>query len=123
PVDADGLVLVAEHGAREAAGNRVERVDPPVAEVADEEIAAEGTEARWRLGQAPWGIQETTRSQSLHEQPVRREDVDEPATGTGHVIVLRGVLQGVGHVEQAVDLLDPEWRVARRHEGIVEVAE
>src|ERR1035438_5072014 len=112
-VNGDGLLLLVEQLAGEPAADRVEGADPPIPEATDEQVAAEGAESGRCLSQAPRRVEDTARGQALHQEAVRREYVNEAAARAGHVVVLRGVLLGVRHVEEPVDLLDPERSVAR----------
>src|SRR5262249_3651047 len=98
----------------------VEGVDAAVAEVADQQVAAEGSKARRREHHAPRRVEVAARDEAAVEVTVGLEDVDKAVARAGLVIVGVGVLLGVADVELAVDGSDPERRVALRQAGIVE---
>src|SRR5207237_10641870 len=88
PVGDDGLaVLVGDRALEvEAAALMLEGVDAPVAEVADEQIAAEAAERVRRDGQATGRVQRPARRDAADEAAVAIELVDEAVTGAGDVV-------------------------------------
>src|SRR2546421_5649379 len=73
--------------ALELAGRRVIGVDPAVAEVADQDVAAEGAEGRRRQGHRPGRVELSAADKPLEQVAVRCEDVDESVAGAGSVVL------------------------------------
>src|SRR6266545_6031340 len=93
--DRDGVSLGIRERTQERARARMERVDAPVAKVADEQRAAECAEMLWRQRKAPRRIQWAVRSEALQQMPVQIEQVNETVAGAGFVIFeLRRLLLG-----------------------------
>src|SRR5215218_5562402 len=61
------------------------RVDPAVAEVADEEIVAEPAEVGWRPGEPPRRVQPTVGRDPPEEGAICRERIDDTASVTGEL--------------------------------------
>ena len=99
----------------------IEGVDMAIAQVADQQIAAEGAEARRRLDHRPRGVQRASGGETLDEVAVHVEDVHQAQAGALRLVVEVGRLR-VRHVELAADLRDVEWRVVGRQARIDEVA-
>src|SRR3954468_7482782 len=59
--------VLPPQGPKEAARERVVRVDRAVAEIADEQRVAELSKAAGRYRQAPWGVERSARYESPHE--------------------------------------------------------
>src|SRR5207253_542719 len=78
-------------------------VDPPVAEVAYEQIATEGAEVRRRERQSPRRIEGALGGDARHEVPAGVEHVDEPAPGPGDVVHSGVVLPRVRDEDRADD--------------------
>src|SRR4029077_16573223 len=87
-------------------------VDRPVAEVADEQVAAEAAEVAWRHRQPPRSVQLATRGDARDEGPVCRELVDEAEALSGHLVMASALLR-VGDEQVAADVLDPERPIPR----------
>ncbi len=87
---------------------RVVGVDAAVAEVADEDVAAEGAEGGRRERHRPGRVELAAADEPLQQVAVGREDVDEAVAGPCVVVVLAGALLGEGDVEVAADVVDPE---------------
>src|SRR2546427_7094899 len=75
----------------------IEGVDLAVAEVADQQITREESEAGGCLGQTPRGVQAAARGNAAEEAAGRIGGNDEAAAPPGHVIVREGILQPVRH--------------------------
>src|ERR1700733_14626675 len=113
--------IVTVEGAEEGIGCWIIDVDFAVAEVADEEIVAKGTEVGWSEGDSPWGEEGSAgsiRCDCLNEDAVGVKLIDLAA---GHQATL-GVDQLVGHVEIATDVLDVERDKSGGQVGVSEVA-
>src|SRR5262245_63861936 len=95
-------------------------VDPPVAEVADEEIAAEAAEAHGCPREAPRGVQLPVLCHAAQQVPRQVVDVDEPETLTGDLVRCLLVLLRVGDEDPGADRLDTEWPVPVGKARIVE---
>src|SRR6478752_865000 len=112
PVDGNrfssGLAQLAEV----RTGLGVEGVDASVAEVANEQCAAQSAEAGRCQRKPPRGVQDAARDQPTNEGTVGGEYVHEPVAPTGDVVTQGGVLLGVGDVELAGEFLNVERRVA-----------
>src|SRR5439155_2414700 len=80
-VDHDRAATGPAELALELAARRVIDVDPPVAEVADEDVSAEGAEARRRQRDCPGGVEPAAADQPLEQVAVRGEFVDESVAG------------------------------------------
>src|SRR5207253_2246657 len=65
----------------EYAGCRIERADPTIAEVSNEDVVAERCEVRRRLSHPPRGVKRLPGSESLHEGAIGFEDVDHAGAG------------------------------------------
>src|SRR5207245_5538263 len=78
PVDRELLPVHGPERADQLPGpvrQLLERVDMPVAEVADQEIAAEGAEGCGGHREAPWGVQLAMLRDACEQVPVRVEGV------------------------------------------------
>jgi hypothetical protein len=100
---------------------RVERVYFSIPEIPNENIAAEPAEGERCARDAPWRIQRPAASEAPQQITVGIENVDKAISGTGDVVVLRGVLLGVRDEETAVDILDAERRITVRNFQVGEV--
>src|SRR5216117_2490033 len=83
-----------------------------VAGVADEQVAAEGTEVGRREGEPPRRVELTLGSDAPEQVAGGVEGVHEPMALAGDIVVLVRVLQRVGHVDSAADVPDTEKYVA-----------
>src|SRR5947208_3041186 len=100
----------------------IEGVDVAVAEVSDEQVAAEEPEVGRCEGDPPRRVEPPQRGHAPDQMAGGIEGVDEPVPLTRHVVVHRRVLQRVRHVDRAVQIADPERRVARGKSGVGEHA-
>src|ERR1700736_256268 len=85
-------------------------VDVSVAEVADQQGAAECPEVFGCEGKPPRRVQLSVLNEPAQQVTVHVEDVDEAEPGSGLVIVLVRLLHRVSHVQPATQRLDVEWR-------------
>ena len=91
------------------------RVDLPVAEVPDEEVAGELAERpSGRHREPPRRVQQPARRDAAEQHAVGVVRVDEPQAGAVHVVLGVGVLLGVRDEERPADVLDAERREVRR---------
>src|SRR5947209_5289327 len=81
PVDCDWAAAGTAELALERAACRVVGVDVAVAEVADEDVAAEGAEGRRRERDRPGRVEPAAADEPLEQVAVGREDVDEAVAG------------------------------------------
>src|SRR5205807_7718849 len=95
--------------AEELTGLRVKGANVAVAEVADQQVAAEVAEAGRREGGADGRVERgecpsrgRPRGKTLQEVPAGVELVDEAVAWPGHIVVLGGILFGVGDEQGAV---------------------
>src|SRR5436190_12901861 len=121
-VDLELGAHLALERAEELAALRVEGVDLPVAEVADEQVTARGAEALRRLHDSPRGIERAARGEPAQQVPPLVEDVDEAVVGARDVVLGVRVLLRVADHDVAADRLDPERRVAVRELAVPERA-
>src|SRR6266700_7321351 len=119
-VDDDRAPVLLPQLAETRTGVRVVDVDVTVAEVPDQQVAAELTESGRCQREPPWRVQRATGDQTLDQSAVVGEDIHETVTRPGHVIMQNGILLGVGDVQLAPDFLDTERPVARGQPGIHE---
>src|SRR5579863_8997698 len=108
-VDGDRLAIRAFELIDELAARRVD-IDAAVAEIADENVAAEMAEARRRHGETPRRVERTVLGKARQQIPVGVEDIDEAGTRAGDAVMLVGALLRIGDPERAVDVLDVEGR-------------
>src|SRR5215469_15760947 len=113
-VDDDRLAIGLPQLAAASAVVRVVDVDLTVAEVSNEQITAELAEVRRREGEPPRRVELAAGHQAANQSAVVGEHVDEAVPLSGHVIMQRRVLLGVGHVQLAGQSLDVEGRVTGR---------
>src|SRR6266699_3252957 len=118
-LDGDRAAVVSQL-AEELAGRGVEGVDPAVAEVSDQDVAAEGSEGGRRQRHRPRGVEPILAGEPLQQVAVRREDVDKAIAWPGVVIVFGRVLFGEGDVQVAADVVDAERGEASRDGGVGE---
>src|SRR6266516_3596331 len=119
--DRDGRAVGVPQGAAEGAGGRVVGVDAPVAEVADQQIAAEGAEAAaGRHLKAPGRVQDATRGDPREEVAAGVEGVDEAEARPVDLILVPRALLGPGDVDRAAEVLDAEGPVAGRQVRVTE---
>ena len=102
------------------ARGRLVRVDPAIAEVAHEQIPAEGPEVIGDLRPAPRRVQISTARHATEEATAPVELVDEATSGAGGLVLRRGVLLRVRDEHGAADGLDAERRVAVREPRVGE---
>src|SRR3954471_10925465 len=102
------------------------RADTTVAEVPDEEIAAEGSEVGRGERESPWRVERRVLLAAVDdvcdELAVRGELVYVRLARERHVVMSGSVLLGVGHEDVASESLDPERREALGDRGIAEAA-
>ena len=97
---------------------QVERVDPAIAEVADQQVVAEAPEARRRQRDAPRRVQRPTAGEVANQAAVRIEHDDHSQSVPSRARRRRPrvlVLLGVGHEQIAVDVLNAERREMARN--------
>src|SRR5262249_28873395 len=94
----------------------------PVAEVADQDLAAEAAKRKRRPGHAPGRVQRAAAGEAAQQVSVGVEDVDEAVPRARDVVVLSAVLFGVTHEQVTVDVRDAKRGVAWRQVGIEEAA-
>ena len=90
------------------------RVDLAVAEVADEQIAAEAAEVGRRLCEPPGRVQLAVLGHTRDEVPGRVELVHEAASLAGDLVLGVRILLGERDEDVPADRLDPERRIAAR---------
>src|SRR6185295_9297857 len=98
--------------AEEIARRRIKRVNGAVAEIADQQFAAELTERGRRHRNCPRRIQRTGRGESFLQCAVGLEDIDITVAVARNVVFPFVVLLGVSDVEISADVHDVEWREA-----------
>src|SRR6516162_2655957 len=113
-VDGDRLPLEVAHRT-EKISVRVERIDPSVAEIPDENVAAESSESIGCARNAPRRIQRPTGSEALEQIPASVKHVDKAVARPRDVVMLCCVLLRVGDEQIAVDVLNAERRKAWRN--------
>src|SRR5579862_6106897 len=99
----------------------VEYIYSAVAEVADEDVAAEPAEGIRRTGDAPRRIERPAADQASQQMAVSIEHVDKAVALARYVVVLLRVLHRVRHEEIAIDIRYAEGRVACRDPGVLEI--
>src|SRR5262249_38762373 len=107
PVDNDRLAVAVSECTPEIPV-RIECIYLPIAEIADEDIAAESTKGERSPRNTPRRIQWSAAREALEQISIGVVDVDEAIARTSYVVVLFRVLEGIGDEEIAVDVLDPE---------------
>src|SRR2546422_465756 len=112
-------MVIREH-AEIVATRWIVGVDLSIADVADEQGAAEGTEFRRRQGQPPRRVERAMRSESPQEAAARVVHVDETKPSAHDFIAPVLVLLGVGNEEQVVNVLDVEWGKTVRQVRVLE---
>jgi hypothetical protein len=70
----------------------------------------------------PGGVQSPARGKAALQMAIGVKHVDKPVALASQVVVLCRVLLGVGHEQVAVDVLDPERRIAGWDIGIGKVS-
>src|SRR6266404_5714869 len=119
-IDGNDLAIISVKLAEETAGGSIEGVDRAISEVADQYRISEGSEFSGRNRDSPRRIQRSARGDPPDEIAVGIEYVYESITGTGHIVMLRGVLQSKGDVEFPAQVGDIEGRVACGKIGVGE---
>src|SRR5438270_11926124 len=99
-------------------GRAIVGIDVPVAEVADEDIAAKCAEGGRRQGHGPGRVQPTLADEPPEQVSVGTEDVNESVAGARQVVVLVWLLLREGHEQLASNVVDPKRRKASRNTGI-----
>src|SRR4029077_5089748 len=89
----------------EVTGRAIVGIDAPVAEVADQDVAAEGAEGRRRQGHSPGRVEPAFPDEPLEQVPIGTEDVNESVARTRQVVVLIRLLLGEGDVQIATDVM------------------
>src|SRR5882757_4612698 len=88
-IDCDGQPVRVLQESECGSGCRIERIDPSVAEVADQQRIAEGPKVRRSQRNSPRGIQRTLRHQPLYEPTVRPEHIHVAVAIARNVVVPR----------------------------------
>ena len=97
-------------------------VDVPVAEVADEQVAAEAAERRRCQGEPPGALSCPCWATRREELPVEVVDIDEAEPSAVRLVVRAALLLRVRHEDPVADRLDPERPVVLRELGVDERA-
>jgi hypothetical protein len=105
-IDHDGGVGDVLKGTVGGERGEVEGIDLAIAEVADQQIAGDGSEARGRNRQTPWRIQWTLSGNSSEETSIGVEGVDKAVARSRDIVMFRGVLQGIRYIELAGQVLN-----------------
>jgi hypothetical protein len=105
-----------------AARHLIVRGDLAVAGVADEEIAAEATEALGRVGESPRRIQLAATRNARDQVAVEVILIDEAEPLSRDLVLSSGVLLRIRDEDAPGDRLDPERGVAIRKHGVDERA-
>ena len=103
-----------------SAGRRVEYIDRSVAKIADQQIVSEIAESGRRDGESPWRIEMSRRDQPLHQRAGCIEDIHVSIAGAGRCEALAGILQRIGHVEFAAEILNIEGSIPGGQHGVFE---
>src|SRR5579883_3410085 len=90
---------------------RIEHIDMTIAEVAHQQIIAEGSGVRRGKCHSPGRVEATTRNQAAVEISIRVEHIDKPMSNAANVIMLLSILQGERNKQVIPDGLNPEWSV------------
>src|SRR5438270_6375254 len=98
-------------------GRAIVGIDVPIAEVADQDIAAKCAEAGRRQGHGPGRVQPTLADEPPEQVSVGTEDVNESVAGAGQVVVLVWLLLREGHEQLASNVVDPKRGKASRNTG------
>ena len=98
------------------------RADPAVAVVPDQQMVAEAAETGRRDGHAPRSVQLAVRGDTLDQEAVGIENVDEAESFTGDLVIAIVFAHRIGDVEIALEVHDVEGLEAGRHLRIREVA-
>ena len=98
----------------------VEYIDGAVAEIPHQQIACVIAEAGGSDRHSPGGIQVSARDQPGHERSRRAVDVHVSVARAGRLEVLGRVLQRIGDVQIARQILDIEGRITRGKVGVLE---
>src|SRR5471032_1957 len=108
-------------GAQQLAGSDVKGVDLAVAEIAHQQIIAEGAEVGRRHRQAPWRVQHAAwHYQVLDQGAAGIKLADHAQACTLHLDLARGVLLGIADKDAAADRLDTIRRVTGRYGRVLE---
>src|SRR5271168_1542623 len=119
-IDGQNRVVRILHKADKFLGESVVSSDPPAAEISHEDAVAEDTEIAGRPNDSPRRIQRGTVLKMADVVTIGLVKFHETIALTGHVVMLRGVLLGVGNKERSADILNVEGREVARKGVIVE---
>src|SRR5690242_16104550 len=98
-------------------------MDPAVAEVAHQDVAAEGSEAGRRERYCPRRVELALADQALEQVAVGGEDVHEAVARPGVVVCLARSLLGEGDVQVAVDVVDAKRGESRGNRRVGEAVD
>src|SRR5205823_9871033 len=90
--------------------------------ISDEDEAAERAKVLGRPRHTPRRIERSAARETPQQMAISVEHVDKAVAGTGHVIMLVGILLCIADEEIAVDVLDAERGVAGRDRWVLEAA-
>src|SRR5216110_2811244 len=81
------------------------------AEIANQDIVAEGAEVGAGLSDSPRSVQSTAGCESPYEIAIHIEDIDDAVSSAHDWVVLGGILHRIGHEDLSSNHLNPERRV------------
>ena len=93
---------------------KIKRVDGSIPEIANQDIVAERAEAGAGLSDSPRRVQSSASREAPLEIAVHIENIDNAVSGAEDGVVLRGVLQRIGHENLSSNYLNSERRKVQR---------
>ena len=100
----------------------VERMDAAVAEVTDQQVLAEASEAVGRPRNPPRRIEHSAGGNAADEVAGEIELIDEPVPGPRNVVITILLAQRIRDEDGIAEHLDPEWRIALGEPPVLEAA-
>src|ERR1035441_4491168 len=98
----------------------IERVDRAVAEIANQQRAAELAEGRERHLHSPRRVERSLGNQVRDQISRCVKHIDESVAGGSHIVMLRRVLLGVSHIDHPTEIGDSEGSEAGRNRRVHE---
>src|SRR5690348_7725982 len=112
------MIVGIEHLPEKSMRIGVVNIDMAITEISYQQIPGSGTKRRRRYSHSPRCIQGSAGCNSRDEITVQSVLVDKTQSCPGHIVILACILQGIGHIQRSVEILDVERSISTGKAGI-----
>src|SRR5207245_11567824 len=110
-VNRNWMVYLVSELTEKLARIQIIRIDATITEIADQQGITEQAKINGGEGQTPGRVEPAVQNEALDQISAGVEDVDKPMGRARHVVVMGRVLQSIGDIEVATNVLDAEGSV------------